>query len=47
MALPDPLKKGMNFTGRFIVTKRTLYHLLFDNVDDWLNPKIVQKEKDE
>ena len=37
-------KKGMNFTGRFIVTQRTLYQLLFDNVDDWLNPKIVQKE---
>lgn len=40
-------KKGMNLTGRFIVTKRTLYQLLFDNVDDWLNPKIVQKAKDE
>ena len=40
-------KKGMNLTGRFIVTKRTLYQLLFDNVDDWLNPKIVQKEKGE
>ncbi|MBI9060430.1 MAG: HlyD family efflux transporter periplasmic adaptor subunit [Marinilabiliaceae bacterium] len=39
-------KKGMDLTGRFIVTKRSLYQLLFDNVDDWLNPKIVQKELD-
>ena len=38
-------KKGMDLTGRFIVTKRSLYQLIFDNVDDWLNPKIVQKEQ--
>jgi HlyD family secretion protein len=35
------MKKGMSLTGRFIVTQRTLLQLLFDNVDDWLNPKIV------
>ncbi len=36
-----PLKKGMSITGRFIVTQRTLFQLLFDNVNDWLNPKVI------
>ena len=33
------LKKGMTLRARFVVTKRSLYQLLYDNVDDWLNPK--------
>jgi HlyD family secretion protein len=37
------LKKGMTFTGRFSLTERTLSQLLFDKVDDWLNPKLVSK----
>jgi HlyD family secretion protein len=32
------LKKGMSFQARFQVTKRTLFQLLYDKVDDWLNP---------
>ena len=32
------LKKGMTLQGRFIVTERSLFQLLYDNVDDWLNP---------
>jgi membrane fusion protein, peptide pheromone/bacteriocin exporter len=32
------LKKGMSLQARFIITRRTLLQLLFDNVDDWLNP---------
>lgn len=36
------LKKGMSLTGRFVVTRRTLFQLLFDNLDDWLNPKIIK-----
>lgn len=32
------LKKGMTLQGRFLVTERSVYHLLFDKVDDWLNP---------
>ncbi|MEQ8523737.1 HlyD family efflux transporter periplasmic adaptor subunit [Gracilimonas sp.] len=32
------LKKGMVLQGRFIVTERSLFQLLYDNVDDWLNP---------
>ncbi len=33
------IKKGMTVTARFIVTKRTIYQLLFDKMDDWLNPQ--------
>ncbi|WP_017733186.1 HlyD family secretion protein [Nafulsella turpanensis] len=32
------LKKGMTVKSRFIVTERSLFQLLYDNVDDWLNP---------
>lgn len=32
------LKKGMTFNARIVVTKRNLYNLLFDKMDDWLNP---------
>jgi len=34
------LKKGMSLQGRFLVAERSLYHLLFDKVDDWLNPYV-------
>lgn len=33
------LKNGMTLTARFVVTRRTIYQLLFDKVDDWLNPQ--------
>lgn len=32
------LRKGMSVQGRFIVGKRSLWQLLHDQVDDWLNP---------
>jgi HlyD family secretion protein len=32
------LKKGMGFQARFITCKRSLWQLLFDGLDDWLNP---------
>jgi multidrug resistance efflux pump len=32
------LKKGMTLRARFLVTERTLFQLLFDKVDNWLNP---------
>ncbi|MHB1178246.1 MAG: HlyD family secretion protein [Daejeonella sp.] len=35
------LKKGMNFTARFSVAERSLYQLLFDKVDDWVNPNLI------
>ena len=37
------LKKGLTFRARFVVTKRSLYQLLYDKMDDWLNPKIAEK----
>ncbi|WP_228527521.1 HlyD family secretion protein [Pararhodonellum marinum] len=32
------IKKGMTFNGRFIVAKRSLFQLLYDKVDNWINP---------
>lgn len=32
------VKKGMSFSARFTIAKRSLYQLLYDQVDDWLNP---------
>lgn len=34
------LKKGMSLRARFIVTQRSLFQLLYDKVDDWVNPNI-------
>ena len=34
------VQKGMSLVARFIITKRSLYQLLFDKVDAWLNPSI-------
>ena len=33
------IKKGMTLTARFKLTERTLFQLLYDRVDDWMNPK--------
>ena len=30
--------KGMTLNARFEITERTLYELLYDKMDDWLNP---------
>jgi HlyD family secretion protein len=35
------LKNGLTLTSRFLVNRRSLYELLFDQADDWLNPKII------
>ena len=32
------LKKGMTLTANFKLTERSLFDLLYDKVDDWLNP---------
>ena len=32
------LKKGLTLQARFVVAERTLWQLLFDRIDDWLNP---------
>ncbi len=38
-----PIKKGMTFNARFLVAKRTLFQLLYDKVDDWINPFVKDK----
>ncbi len=35
------VKKGMTLTVRFIINRRSLWDLLYDKVDNWLNPKIL------
>ena len=35
-------KKGMTVQARFDIAQRSLFDLLYDNVDDWLNPNIAQ-----
>lgn len=35
------VSKGMTLTARYIITRRSLFELLFDKVDDWLNPKQI------
>ena len=32
------IKKSMTITARLIVTRRTLFQLLYDKIDNWLNP---------
>lgn len=32
------LKKGMTLQARFILSRRSLFQLLYDKMDDWLNP---------
>ena len=32
------LKKGLGFQARFIIARRSIWQLLFDNLNDWLNP---------
>ena len=41
------LKRGMTFSVRFVVARRTVFQLLYDKVDDWLNPNIVRIENQE
>ena len=37
------LKKGLGFQVRFVVARRSLWQLLFDKLDDWLNPDAPPK----
>jgi membrane fusion protein, peptide pheromone/bacteriocin exporter len=37
------LKKGMTLTTRFIIARRSVFDLLFDKVDDWVNPKLMER----
>jgi HlyD family secretion protein len=37
------LKKGMSLNARIVVTKRSLFNLLFDKADKWFNPYVKSK----
>ncbi|MBL4746444.1 MAG: HlyD family efflux transporter periplasmic adaptor subunit [Flavobacteriaceae bacterium] len=37
------LKKGMTFSARFKLAERSLFELLYDKIDDWLNPNGVNE----
>lgn len=37
------IKKGMTVNSRMFVTKRTIAELLYDKMDNWLNPKVNPK----
>ena len=41
------LKKGMSVSAHFIITRRSLFDLLYQKMDDWVNPTQYQKEKPE
>lgn len=35
------IKKGMSVTARLFLTRRSLAQLLFDQVNNWMNPKVI------
>lgn len=37
------LKKGMGISTRIVVTERTVFQLLYDKIDNWLNPTVKIK----
>ncbi|RYC67303.1 HlyD family secretion protein [Spirosoma sordidisoli] len=39
------LKKGMTLRARFVVTQRSLFQLLYDKADDWLNPNRTRQNQ--
>lgn len=38
------LRKGMTMQARFILTRRSLFQLLYDKTDNWINPGTQKKE---
>lgn len=38
------LKKGMTVSAHFMVTRRSLFDLLYQKMDDWVNPKQYENE---
>jgi HlyD family secretion protein len=36
------IKKGMTLSARFFLTERSLWQLLFDKTDAWINPNLIQ-----
>jgi HlyD family secretion protein len=38
------IQKGLTFTAQFQLNRRSLWQLLFDKVDNWLNPKLLAEK---
>jgi HlyD family secretion protein len=38
------VKKGMTVSAHFIATRRTIFQLIYDKVDQWLNPNLKNNE---
>lgn len=38
------LKKGMTVSAHFMITRRSLFDLLYQKIDDWANPKQYESE---
>lgn len=38
------IQKGLTFTAQFHLNRRSLWQLLFDKMDNWLNPKLLAKK---
>jgi membrane fusion protein, peptide pheromone/bacteriocin exporter len=41
--ISSELKKGMSLNARIVVTRRSLFNLLFDKADKWFNPYIKKQ----
>ena len=39
------IKKGMGLTARIVVTERTVFQLIQDKMDDWLNPTVIHVDR--
>ncbi len=39
------IRKGMTANGNFTITRRTLFQLLYDDIDNWLNPNISRNDE--
>lgn len=39
-----PVRKGMTVNGNFLITERTAFQLLYDKIDDWINPNTMSYE---
>jgi hypothetical protein len=40
------MKKGMSMTARMLVTRRSLFNLLFDKADKWFNPYMSNRNEE-
>ncbi|MCC5936686.1 MAG: HlyD family efflux transporter periplasmic adaptor subunit [Lunatimonas sp.] len=39
------IKKGMTFNARFVIARRSLFQLLYDKVNNWINPQVQLPSK--